>query len=76
MVSFKYQSVAQSLAQLIDNGTLKPGERFPSLRRTMRGYSVSLSTANQAYAHLEDKGYIRAQAKSGYFVTRPASHRL
>lgn len=42
----------------------------------MRSYSVSLSTANQAYAHLEDKGYIRAQAKSGYFVTRPASHRL
>ncbi|GAB2182843.1 aminotransferase-like domain-containing protein [Roseibium sp. LAB1] len=76
MVSFKYQSIAQTLAELIDNGTLKPGERFPSLRRTMRSYSVSLSTANQAYAQLEDKGYIRAQAKSGYFVTRPASCRL
>lgn len=76
MQTFKYQAVAQDLAALIDNGTLQPGDRFPSLRRTMRGYGISLSTANQAYASLEDRGYIRSQAKSGYFVTRPSGARL
>ena len=76
MQTFKYLAVAQDLAELVDNGTLRQGERFPSLRRTMRGYEVSLSTANQAYAWLEDNGYIRSQARSGYFVTKPSGQRL
>ena len=41
-----YQQIAQALAQLIHGGTLKAGQRLPSVRETALTHSVSISTAS------------------------------
>lgn len=66
-----YQQIAQSLAQLIHGGTLKTGERLPSVRETALAHGVSISTAMQAYHQLEEQGLVQARPKAGYFVRRP-----
>lgn len=63
-----YEQVAERLQGLVDNGTLRPGERLPSVRRLHRQWSVSLSTVLQAYRVLEDRGIIEARPQSGHYV--------
>jgi DNA-binding transcriptional MocR family regulator len=63
-----YDHVAGQIAQLIDRGTLQPGERIPSVRTLSRQQGVSISTVLQAYRLLEDRGLIEARPQSGYFV--------
>tara|TARA_R110000772_G_scaffold87094_16_gene181863 strand:- start:461 stop:1900 length:1440 start_codon:yes stop_codon:yes gene_type:complete len=67
---YRYEVLAQQVMMLIDAGALAPGARAPSLRDVSKNYGVSLSTAIQAYKVLEDRGYVRAREKSGYFVVR------
>ncbi|MHA3771939.1 aminotransferase-like domain-containing protein [Verrucomicrobiota bacterium sgz303538] len=66
--SLLYESVAEQIAQLIDLGTLRPGERIPSVRKLSRQRRVSISTILQAYRVLENRGLIEARPQSGYFV--------
>ena len=63
-----YIAVAEQLAQLIEHGTLRPGDRIPSVRKMSRQRRVSISTVLQAYRLLEDQGLIEARPQSGYFV--------
>ncbi|EAQ80465.1 aminotransferase-like domain-containing protein [Blastopirellula marina] len=63
-----YDRVAGHVARLIEQGTLRPGDRIPSVRRMRGQMSVSLSTVTHAYRLLESRGLIEARPKSGYFV--------
>ncbi|MGF1512682.1 MAG: PLP-dependent aminotransferase family protein [Elainellaceae cyanobacterium] len=63
-----YEQVAQRLQGLIDEGTLGPGDRLPSVRRLHHQLSVSVSTVLEAYRLLEDQGLITARPQSGYYV--------
>jgi DNA-binding transcriptional MocR family regulator len=65
---FKYDQVSRYIMQLIDKGTLKPGDRAPSLRKLSQTLKVSISTVNQAYLSLEDKGVLKARPQSGFYV--------
>ncbi|MCK4710688.1 MAG: PLP-dependent aminotransferase family protein, partial [Gammaproteobacteria bacterium] len=65
---FKYDQVSSYIMQLIDKGTLKPGDRAPSLRKLSTTLKVSISTINQAYLSLEDKGVLRARPQSGFYI--------
>ena len=67
-----YEAVADRVEWLIENETLHPGDRIPSVRRMHRQLSVSISTVMQAYQILEDRGLIEARPKSGYYVRRSA----
>jgi DNA-binding transcriptional MocR family regulator len=60
--------VAHFITMLVDNGTLPPGTRAPSLRQICRQHRVSLSTALQAYRLLEDHGVLEARPQSGHYV--------
>ncbi len=66
-----YQQVAEDVAQLIRAGTLRPGDRVPSVRRASEQHGVSVTTILQAYLLLEDRGLIEARPKSGFFVRSP-----
>lgn len=66
-----YLQVAEHYLGAIQSGALQPGERMPSVRSLTRLHKVSLSTAVQACHHLEDKGWLEARPRSGYFVRRP-----
>jgi len=63
-----YQSLAGEIAGLIDAGTLRPGDRIPSVRELSRAKSASVSSVLSAYRVLEDRGLIESRPQSGYYV--------
>ncbi|MCB1924931.1 MAG: aminotransferase class I/II-fold pyridoxal phosphate-dependent enzyme, partial [Gammaproteobacteria bacterium] len=65
---FLYDRVSQHLLELVAAGTLKPGDRAPSLRGLSRQLNVSISTVSQAYNRLQDMGVLRVKPQSGYYV--------
>lgn len=65
-----YEVLAQELAQSIESGQLRPGDRVPSVRDTSRNRGVSPSTVFEAFYLLEARGLIEARPRSGYFVSR------
>src|ERR1051325_2318640 len=60
--------MAGKISQLIERGTLRPGDRVPSVRKLSEQHDVSVATVLQAYMLLEDKGLIEAQPQAGYSV--------
>jgi DNA-binding transcriptional MocR family regulator len=69
----RYEQLVELLAADIRNGRLAPGTRLPSIRTITAQHGLSASTAFKAYYRLEEKGLVRAQPRSGYYVTRPCS---
>jgi DNA-binding transcriptional MocR family regulator len=63
-----YKQVALRISELIEHGTLRPGERVPSVRKCSAQQNVSIATVMQAYRLLEDRGMIQARPQSGYYV--------
>jgi len=69
-----YVELADSLQSLVEQGTLRPGHRVPSVRIMSRQRDVSIATVLQAYTVLENRGYLEARPQSGYYVRpRPPS---
>ena len=66
----RYQIVEQRVVSLIESGALASGAKVPSLREAARSTGVSLTTATQAYAILEQRGILEARPRSGYYVRR------
>ncbi|HSV46869.1 MAG TPA: PLP-dependent aminotransferase family protein [Ramlibacter sp.] len=65
-----YRQLASHYAGAISAGTLRSGDRLPSLRGLVQLHKVSLSTALQVCRSLEDQGYVEARERSGYYVRR------
>lgn len=63
-----YESVADRISYLIDEGTFRPGDKIPSIRSLSQQFGVSINTIKQSYAFLEDRRLIEARPQSGYFV--------
>src|SRR5262245_57075290 len=63
-----YREIADEVLRLIERGTLRPGQRIPSVRGHSRQKDVSITTVLEAYRVLEDEGFIEARPQSGYFV--------
>lgn len=70
--SLLYHQLADHIHELVRAGTLRAGDRVPSVRRLSRQQGVSVSTVLQAYQRLEDIGVIEARPQSGYYVRRAA----
>jgi DNA-binding transcriptional MocR family regulator len=68
--SHLYQALARELADAIEHGTLKVGDRLPSTRKISARYRVSMATAVQAFRELENRRLIEARPRSGFFVAR------
>jgi DNA-binding transcriptional MocR family regulator len=67
-VQKKYEALAQDIEGLIAAGTLKPGDRLPSVRETVASRGISPSTVFEAYYLLEARGVVEARPRAGYFV--------
>src|SRR5690349_4451214 len=65
-----YEQVAERLGDAISAGTLRPGERLPSVRDLSTRERVSISTVLQAYLHLESLGLVETRPQSGHYVRR------
>jgi DNA-binding transcriptional MocR family regulator len=66
---FVYLRIASTIQRQILDGTLRTGDRLPSLRTVCREYGVSQNTTLSAYYYLESKGLIEARPQSGYYVS-------
>lgn len=64
----RYEEVAQAMRERVAYGVYQVGDRLPSIRELCREFGVSVSTAQAAYARLEDDALIEARAKSGYYL--------
>lgn len=69
--TFRYEQLAGLITAMIDNGTLAPGARVPSVRALSDRHGVSMSTALQTYRTLEDRGVLVARPQSGFYVAAP-----
>ena len=66
----KYYSIYLDVKNKILQGDFKAGEKLPSKRIMADKIGCSIVTVENAYAMLEDEGYIRPLERSGYFVER------
>lgn len=69
-----YQEVAERIERLIEKKALKVGDKLLSVRSLSKEQGISLSTAFQAYYHLESKGLVEARPQSGYYVKFSPTH--
>lgn len=65
---YRYRAVERHILALVESGTLKSGDKLPSLRRLSRQLGVSISTISQAYLELEKKGMVNARERSGFYL--------
>lgn len=63
-----YITFANALAEMIDSGVFKPGDKLPSIRSLHQKKGLSIGTILQSFNYLVDKGMIVSKEKSGYFV--------
>lgn len=63
-----YQRVQAKIESLIQNGTLRPGDRVPSIREICHREGVSKITVMQALSNLEAKSLVQARPRSGFYV--------
>ena len=74
--NFLYQQVVDLISGNIDSGTLRPGDRLPSLRQMSIKAGVSVPTVRQAYVELERQRKIRSRPQSGFYVRRTRENPL
>lgn len=63
-----YHRVAGLLERAIKGGSLRSGDRLPSVRQLCQQHGVSASTVTLAYRWLENRALVEARPKSGFFV--------
>jgi DNA-binding transcriptional regulator YhcF (GntR family) len=61
---YLYRQVIDLIAENIDTGTLRPGDRLPSLRRMSKRIGVSIPTVRQAYIELERQRRVESRPQS------------
>ncbi|GAB3649552.1 aminotransferase-like domain-containing protein [Ramlibacter alkalitolerans] len=66
----KYERLAQDIETMIAAGTLRAGDRLPSVRESVASRGVSPSTVFEAYYLLESRGAVEARPRAGYFVAQ------
>ena len=63
----RYQHLATLLAERIEQGLYRHGEKLPSVRSLSQEHGVSISTVQQAYQTLETMKLITPQPRFGLF---------
>ena len=70
----KIDFVINSILMQLRAGTLRPGQRLPSIRDEAQRFGVGKNTVVEAYLRLVGQGILQAKPGSGYYVVRvPAS---
>ena len=63
-----YEQIADEITQLVEVGTIRPGDRITSVRSMSERWGVSIPTVLQAYRLLEARRVIEARPQSGFYV--------
>jgi len=71
---YLYRQVIDLIKENIDTGTLRAGDRLPSLRKMSQRAGVSVPTVRQAYIELERQRQVESRPKSGFYVRHQAAN--
>lgn len=69
-MTYRYNGVVELIRQRIAAGTLKVGDRLPSIRQLSQMTGFSTVTVHHGYELLESQGYCTARPRSGFYLTR------
>jgi DNA-binding transcriptional regulator YhcF (GntR family) len=64
-----YDQVRQQVTDLVADGTLRAGDRLPTVRALAGELGLAVNTVARAYRELEQAGVIQTRGRSGSFVT-------
>lgn len=66
--------IVEGFRRVIDDGSLRPGSKAPSIRQFAHAHEISVFTVVDAYDRLVAQGYFTSRQNSGFFVKqRPVS---
>lgn len=69
-----YEQLYEYISDLIKRGMFSEGERMPSKKSLASHLKISVNTVETAYSILVQEGYLRAEARSGYYVRKIEPH--
>ena len=69
---YRYEAVVSQVREWIATGLLKPGDRLLSVRELSSKLGYSTVTVHQALTALQDEGILRAEPRSGFYVSATA----
>ncbi|WP_199623076.1 aminotransferase-like domain-containing protein [Paenibacillus alkalitolerans] len=64
----KYEEIVEYIYGLLDERSLKPGSKLPSVRMVAQQFGCSVATVVRAYEHLRLEGTVYSKPKSGFIV--------
>lgn len=71
-----YLKIANTLEEQILSGTLRMGDKLPSIRSVQKIYKVSINTVIQAFLFLESKSLIESRPRSGFYVSKTSNRKF
>jgi DNA-binding GntR family transcriptional regulator len=69
-IGYVYQRVVDAIAQQIDSGRLRPGDRLPGEKDLAEEHGVALGTVRRALTELRDRGMVVTLPAKGTYVRR------
>lgn len=63
-----FEQLRARVAELVDDGTLAPGSRLPSVRALAADLGIAVGTVARAYRELEAAGYVLSRRRHGTTV--------
>ena len=67
-----FLQIADNLCRQILDGTLKPGDRVPSVRDLAADFEVNRNTVMRTYSNLEEAGILDNKRGIGFFISEDA----
>ena len=64
-----YVQLVEQVRQALLNGTLRPGDRLPTVKEVVGALAINPNTVLKAYRELEHDGLVAAKPGIGTFVT-------
>ncbi len=68
-----YRQIVEQVKQMAAAGTLRPGDRLPSVRGLAGELKVNTLTVSKAYARLKAEGIVRSRPSKGIFIAGGSS---
>jgi DNA-binding transcriptional regulator YhcF (GntR family) len=65
----KYKQIADSIAAKVERGSIRSGQKLPSINQLSTYYLLSRDTVEKAYALLKEKNMIESTPGVGYYIS-------
>lgn len=66
-----YEQIVYAVKRALAVGSLRPGDRFPSVRGLSQELGINPNTVQKAFAELTDQGLLEVHSGQGCYVAEP-----